>query len=215
MTSYFTARDVARKNRPEIRRGQTDKRRVRSLAPSGQGAATGPFPGLGRTQGQKPAPPSDFQVPQIALSFDRVIPSDLSLLDGAVDEITAAIDRAACWEDTESIGLAVREALINAMVHGNHCDPTKTVRVSVAVNEDCDLLITVEDSGSGFDPSGIADPTAAQNLLADHGRGIFLMKQLMDQVDFNFDHGTEVHMRRRRRWLDRVTSLERYSREVR
>jgi len=136
------------------------------------------------------------------LSLDRVIPSDLSLLDGAVDEITAAIDRAACWEDTESIGLAVREALINAMVHGNHCDPTRAVRVSVAVNEDCDLLITVEDSGSGFDPSGIADPTAAQNLLADHGRGIFLMKQLMDQVDFNFDHGTEVHMRRRRRWLE-------------
>jgi len=145
MTSYFTARDVARKNRPEIRRGQTDKRRVRSLAPSGQGAATGPFPGLGRTQGQKPAPPSDFQVPQIALSFDRVIPSDLSLLDGAVAEITAAIDRTACCEDTDRIGLAVREALINAMVHGNHRDPTRTVRVSVSVNRDCDLLIVVKD----------------------------------------------------------------------
>jgi Histidine kinase-like ATPase domain len=79
----------------------------------------------------------DFQIPQLVLSLDRVIPSDLSLLDGAVAEITEAIDRTACWEDVEKIGLAVREALANAMVHGNHGDPAKAVRVSVAVNEDC------------------------------------------------------------------------------
>jgi serine/threonine-protein kinase RsbW len=125
-------------------------------------------------------------VPQIAPSFDKVFPSNLSLLDGAVAEITAAIDRTACCEDTDRIGLAVREALVNAIIHGNHCDPTRTVRVSVSVNWGCDLLIVVKDSGSGFDPSGIADRTAAQNLLNHHGRGIFLMKQLMDQVDFDF-----------------------------
>jgi serine/threonine-protein kinase RsbW len=56
----------------------------------------------------------------------------------------------------------------------------------------------VKDSGKGFDRSKIIDPTAAKNLLANRGRGIFLMKELMDQVDFKFAHGTEVHMGR---WL--------------
>jgi len=51
------------------------------------------------------------------------------------------------------------------------------------VNEDCGLLIVVKDSGRGFDLSKIANPTAAENLLADHGRGIFLMKQLMDRLE--------------------------------
>ena len=142
------------------------------------------------------------QVRRLALSLDKVIPSDLSLLDGAVAEITAAIDRTGCWEDAWSIGLAVREALVNAIVHGNHREPQKTVRICVALDDNCDLLIAVKDSGSGFDPSRLPNPVAAENLLADYGRGIFLMKQLMDEVDFKFDHGTEVHMRRKRQWLD-------------
>jgi len=93
------------------------------------------------------------------------------------------------------MGLAVREAIANAMVHGNHCDPEKAVRISVAVNENCDLFVSVKDSGSGFDPAGLPNPVAPENLLAPHGRGIFIMRQLMDQVDFEFDHGTEVRMR--------------------
>jgi serine/threonine-protein kinase RsbW len=141
---------------------------------------------------------SGTQVATMVLSLDKVIPSDLSLLDDAVAEITAAIDRTAYWEDVESIGLAVREALVNAIVHGNGREPHKTVRVCAAVYENCELVIIVKDSGSGFDPSRLPDPTAAENLLADHGRGVFLMKQLMDEVDFKFNHGTEVSMRRSR-----------------
>jgi len=83
--------------------------------------------------------------------------------------------------------------------NGNHCDPEKTVSSSVAVNEDCDLLVSVKDSGSGFDPSGLPNPIDAENLLAPHGRGIFLIRQLMDEVDFKFDRGTEVRMRRRQK----------------
>jgi serine/threonine-protein kinase RsbW len=113
-------------------------------------------------------------VEKVALSLDKVIPSDLSLLDGAVEEITAAIDRTACWEDSESVGLAVREALVNAIVHGNHCEPQKTVRICVVLYHNCDLLIVVKDSSSGFDPSGLANPTAAENLLADRGRAFSL-----------------------------------------
>jgi serine/threonine-protein kinase RsbW len=200
MTPSFTVREVASIHGPGIRRSHTDKRRLRPLAP--QRAATNPIPVPGGTQVQKPAPLSDFQVPQLVLRFDRVIPSDLSLLESTVDEITTRIECTARCEDTESIGLAVREALINAMVHGNHCDPEKTVRVSVAVNDECDLLIIVKDSGPGFDPTRLPIPIADENLLATHGRGVFLMKQLTDQVDFKFDQGTEVRMRRRRQWLE-------------
>lgn len=149
---------------------------------------------------------SRTQVQKLVLSLKNVIPSDLSLVDGAVAEITAAIDRTACWEDTESIGLAAREALTNAIVHGNDCNPARTVRVSVAVNSNCELVIVVKDSGSGFDPTGIADPTAPQNVWASRGRGIFLMKHFMDEVEFKFGHGTEVYMRKRHQQLKRATT---------
>ncbi len=139
----------------------------------------------------------DYQVQKLSVFFNRDIPSDPKFLDDAVEEITRTIDGTTFWGDVEGIGLAVREAIANAIVHGNNCDPARTVRVSTSVNEDGDLLITVKDSGSGFDPSRIANPTAAPNLLAAHGRGIFLIKQFMDQVDFKFDHGTEVRMRKR------------------
>jgi serine/threonine-protein kinase RsbW len=145
---------------------------------------------------------SGIQAPQVVLRLEKVIPSDPTLLNDAVAEITAALDCAACWDDVEIIGLVVREALANAIVHGNHCDPEKTVSISVAVNEDCDLLMSIKDSGAGFDPSGLPNPIAAENLLAPHGRGIFLIRQLMDEVDFKFDHGTEVRMRRKQNWLE-------------
>jgi anti-sigma regulatory factor (Ser/Thr protein kinase) len=149
---------------------------------------------------------SDFQVRQLVLRLEKVIPSDSALLDDAVREITAALARTACWADVETdieaVGLAIREALANAMVHGNHSDPEKPVRISITMDEDCDLLVSVKDSGSGFDPSGLLNPIAATNLLAPNGRGIFLIRQLMDEVDFKFDHGTEVRMRRRQRWFE-------------
>jgi serine/threonine-protein kinase RsbW len=116
-----------------------------------------------------------------------------------VQEITAALDRAVRWGGVEAIGLVVREALANAIVHGNYCDPEKTVRIVVAVNEHGDLLVSVKDSGSGFDPSRLPNPVAAANLLAPHGRGIFLIRQLMDEVHFMFDHGAEIRMWRRQK----------------
>jgi serine/threonine-protein kinase RsbW len=145
----------------------------------------------------------DFQFQQLVLHLDKVISSDSRMVDDVVCEITEALDRTACWNDVEAdiqaIGLALREALANAIVHGNHCDPEKAVCIFVVVNENCDLLASVKDSGSGFDPSELRNPTAAENLLAPHGRGIFLIRHLMDEVDFKFDHGTEIRMLRRQR----------------
>jgi anti-sigma regulatory factor (Ser/Thr protein kinase) len=140
---------------------------------------------------------TSLQNRRLLLRLDKVIPSDPTLLDDAVGDITEELDATACFSDVETMGLAVREAIANAMVHGNHCDPEKGVRISVAVNENCDLFVSVKDSGPGFDPDGLPNPVAPENLLAPHGRGIFIMRQLMDQVDFEFDHGTEVRMRRK------------------
>jgi serine/threonine-protein kinase RsbW len=130
-----------------------------------------------------------------------VVPSDSRFLDDIVQEITRAIDGTTFWGDVDGIGLAVHEALANAIIHGNDSDPEKPVDISVAVNANCDLLITIRDSGFGFDPSRVPDPTVGDSLLASHGRGIFFMQKLMDKVDFRFGQGTEVRMRRRRQWL--------------
>jgi anti-sigma regulatory factor (Ser/Thr protein kinase) len=142
--------------------------------------------------------PGPDQLPDV-FRLDKVIPSDPALLDGAVEEITLGLRHTAHWHDAEDIGLVVGEALANAIIHGNHCDPEKTVHVFVAVNEHGDLLVSVKDTGSGFNPGRLPDPTAPENLLASHGRGIFLIRQVMDEVDFKFDHGTELRMQRKKK----------------
>lgn len=143
---------------------------------------------------------NDHRLQKVSVFLNLDVPSDPKFLDGAVEEIKRAIGDTPLWGDVEGIGLAVREALANAILHGNHADPERTVDVSVAVNESCDLIITIQDSGPGFDPNHVPDPTVGDSLLANHGRGIFLIRQFMDQVDFRFKQGTEVVMQRRRQW---------------
>ena len=102
--------------------------------------------------------------------IDKVIPSDLRLVDDSVAETVTLIKRVAGWDDVENIDLALHEALANAMIHGNRCDSSKLVRVTVAPEENRGLLVVVKDEGSGFGPSQLANPLAGQNRLASHGR---------------------------------------------
>ena len=95
-----------------------------------------------------------------------------------------------------------REALSNALVHGNHYDPEKPISISITLKDDGGLFVSVKYSGLGFDPNALPNPLAVENLLRNHGRGIFLMRQLMDQVEFSFDHGTEVRTRRTQKCLE-------------
>src|SRR5947208_8972346 len=127
--------------------------------------------------------------------LDKVIASDLRLLDDSIAEIVTLIKRVAGWDDVENIDLSLREALANAMIHGNRCDSSKPVRVSVALEENRGLLVVVKDEGSGFEPSQLATPLGGQDRLASHGRGIFLISHLTDDVHFKFDEGTAVYMR--------------------
>jgi serine/threonine-protein kinase RsbW len=96
-------------------------------------------------------------------------------------------------EDAQNhIAMAVREAAVNAVLHGNAYDPTKKFFIAYEMNPDR-LVITVTDQGKGLDPSSIPDPLAPENLLKASGRGIFLIRSFMDEVTIkNLEPGTEI-----------------------
>ncbi|HEV2495751.1 MAG TPA: ATP-binding protein [Terriglobia bacterium] len=142
-------------------------------------------------------PPCAFDSEKLALKIDEVVPSDVEIIAGEVGKIMALIQQTAPSNDLDGIHLALQEALANAIIHGNGNGSTKAVRICVAVQEDCELLMVVKDSGSGFDPSALPDPIAGQNLFAIRGRGVFLIRQLMDDVWFEFENGTAVYMLKR------------------
>src|SRR5262245_26684079 len=81
------------------------------------------------------------------------------------------------------VDLAVREAVANAIVHGNREDPTTTVRISAEVR-DGELVIRIEDEGDGFDPATLADPRRLDRRLLPGGRGVLLMRELVRDVSF-------------------------------
>jgi serine/threonine-protein kinase RsbW len=109
------------------------------------------------------------------------------------------LERLGMEEDTRHwVDVAVREALANAIKHGNEQNPSKQVHVDLAVEEG-DLVIQVEDEGVGFDPAHLGDPLAPENLLRPNGRGIFYMKSFMDQIQYGSGPGggTLVTLRKR------------------
>jgi serine/threonine-protein kinase RsbW len=96
-------------------------------------------------------------------------------------------------EDTRSgISMAVREAMINAVLHGNAYDANKRVNLTLE-HKGQELIVTITDEGTGFVPEEVPDPLAPENLLKGSGRGIFLMRAFMDEVRFRkLNPGTEI-----------------------
>jgi len=96
------------------------------------------------------------------------------------------------------IDVAVREAVANAIKHGNRQDPTKKVQVDLVLEGE-DLIVRVEDQGEGFDPGDLTSPLDPANLLRPNGRGIFYMRSFMDQVEVypRSEGGTVVTLRKR------------------
>ena len=80
--------------------------------------------------------------------------------------------------------LAVTEATTNAIIHATKFYPEKKVTIDVDVGES-KLVVKVKDEGEGFDPEEIPDPTEPENLLKDHGRGVYLMRVYMDKLEYN------------------------------
>jgi serine/threonine-protein kinase RsbW len=145
----------------------------------------------------KQIPPAcEFEADSLLIKLDEVLSSDVTIVDEVVAKIVGVIQGRQCWEDIDNVDLALREALINAITHGNQSNPAKAVRVCVALASDCSVLLIVKDAGSGFDPSQLPNPLLGENLLTSHGRGIFLINRLMEDVRFTFDRGTTIYMRR-------------------
>jgi serine/threonine-protein kinase RsbW len=90
----------------------------------------------------------------------------------------------------------VHEALANAVIHGNQLDPNKRVCVACRCYTDGEVSIAIRDQGRGFDSGSIPDPTAPENQLSSHGRGIYLMRASMDEVHFD-EGGLVVRMRKK------------------
>ena len=97
-------------------------------------------------------------------------------------------------DQTFHITMAVREAAVNAVLHGNEYNPEKKVTATFE-DDGKSLVFTICDQGKGVDPASLPDPLAAENLLRSTGRGIFLIRSLMDEVHFRQLHpGTELRM---------------------
>jgi anti-sigma regulatory factor (Ser/Thr protein kinase) len=127
-----------------------------------------------------------------------VIPADpaaISKVSAGVKELLA--DKG--WSDVKvtEVQLAVQEALANAIHHGCKDDPSKQVQCCVSFDAKGELVIVVRDPGPGFDPAAVPNPLEENNLLKQSGRGVFLINQLMDTVEFT-EEGRQVRMRKHR-----------------
>src|SRR5580693_4316905 len=129
------------------------------------------------------------------LELERSLPSRVAAISPFVDRLMLLFRKCGCVSESESeVEIALRGALANAIIHGNHENSGKHVHVRCRC-EPTEISIAVKDEGREFDIEKIADPTAPENQGSIHGRGIYLMKALMDEVRFE-DGGIVVHMRK-------------------
>ena len=117
-----------------------------------------------------------------------------SLSERLIEEVGFSAD------ETYWLVTAVREAVTNAVIHGNEEQPGKHVEISFVLQADR-IRITVTDQGSGFDPDQLPDPVSTEHLMDASGRGVFLMQQLMDEVTYTFPDsgGTTLTMMKKLR----------------
>lgn len=128
------------------------------------------------------------------LEVDAWIPSEIKAISPLLQRLMRLIEGSHCITGDEySVEVALREALSNAIVHGNKLNAHKSVHVRCHCTVGKGISLLVSDQGEGFDASTIPEPIAADVLEAEHGLGIHLMRWAMDQVSFQ-KGGTEVHM---------------------
>ena len=127
-------------------------------------------------------------------TVEQVLESTLESVDQA-ERVTLDLARESGFgeEDLDRIGMSVRECVVNAVVHGNRYNANKKVQLSI-FRTPRQFTVRIADQGEGFDPAELPDPVAGDNLLRQSGRGIFLMKTFMDDVQVRRLHpaGTEV-----------------------
>jgi len=123
-------------------------------------------------------------------------PSRIEAVGEAADAVSEFMKSIGVGEDVAfGVDMAVREAITNAVVHGNKLDAAKDVQLRLRTTPD-GFEITVHDQGAGFDPNSVPDPTKDENILKTSGRGIFFMRNFMDEVSWSRGEngGTNVRM---------------------
>ncbi len=131
--------------------------------------------------------------------FSIEIPSILAKLTD-VEKLSEKVSRKAglSEEDTDNLAIAVTEAVNNSIKHGNDLDTKKKVTVDFLLDPK-KITVRICDEGGGFDPTNLDNPLDPENLLKESGRGIYILKAIMDKVDFKFTKtGTEVIMVKKR-----------------
>jgi len=129
--------------------------------------------------------------------YHATIPAAVHAIPTVMDRVLEVGEWTECFKGKElEIETALREALSNAILHGGKSDERQWVQVSVSCYRNHEVQMVVRDSGFGFDPTYVPDPTACQNLHATYGRGLFLIRQFMDEVRHERG-GTEIFMRKR------------------
>jgi serine/threonine-protein kinase RsbW len=131
------------------------------------------------------------------VELEQFLPSELTAISPFADQLMLFIHKFREADGSEvDIEIALREALANAVVHGNHADPNRRVHVTCCCSTEGEVSITVSDDGRGFDNRAVPDPTAPANVEFTCGRGLYLMQMLMDEVLFERS-GTVVHRRKK------------------
>jgi serine/threonine-protein kinase RsbW len=149
---------------------------------------------MASAQGVSLTSPASGSVPFVELR--QTLPSRIPIISPFVEQLMRFIARFRNSDGSEvDIETALREALANAIVHGNQQDSRKCVYVACRCTTDGEVSITVQDEGQGFDADLVADPNTPENRLLTQGRGIYLIKSLMDEVRFE-QHGAVVFMRK-------------------
>lgn len=141
-------------------------------------------------------PQCEFERDKLMVRIDITVNAEPDSISAIVRTILAMAADMRCAAGKEfEIETALREALANAILHGCRNDRSKQVQCSVACDQTRGMIIVVRDPGKGFEPASIPSPVVGQNVYSEHGRGIYLINQLMDQVWYERG-GTEIHMRK-------------------
>lgn len=141
-------------------------------------------------------PRCDFDSRELLIKLSVTIAADVHAITPVVERVMEIVREMKCAEEHHfEVETSLREALANAVIHGAKRDPEKRIQFCVGCDPERGLLIIVRDPGEGFDPASIPSPIVGENLFSDRGRGIFLINQLMDHVEFKRG-GTEIHMRK-------------------
>jgi len=137
-----------------------------------------------------------FDPDRLVVRFELTIAGSVKAIEPAVRQIMTIVDSMGCARGKEfAIETAIRDALANAITHGCGNDPAKQVKISAYCDDERGMILVVRDPGKGFDPKTIPSPVRGERLFAEHGRGIYLINQLMDEVRFR-SGGSEIWMRK-------------------